>query len=64
MSQSINILNVIHQLNQQKNMSVQCMYFTYYHYEKKGNNSFCNLLNKLLKEVELQIDCVNYKMTA
>lgn len=59
-----NILNIIYQLNQQKIISIQRMCFTCFHYEKKGNNSFCNLLNKSLKKSDFQIDCVDHKMTA
>lgn len=59
-----NILNIIHQLNQQKIISIQRMCLTCYHYEKKGNNHFCKLLNKTLKKAELQIDCIDHKMTA
>lgn len=59
-----NILNIIYQLNQQEIISIQRMCFTCYHYEKKGNNNFCNLLNKPLKKNELQIDCSDHKMTA
>ena len=59
-----NILHIIHQLNQQKIISIQRMCFTCYHYEKKGNNHFCNLLNKSLEKSDLQIDCLDHKMTA
>jgi len=59
-----NILHIIHQLNKQKIISIQRMCFTCYHYEKKGNNHFCNLLNKSLEKRDLQIDCLDHKMTA
>lgn len=59
-----NILQIIHQLNQQEIISIQRMCFTCFHYEKKDNNHFCNLLQKALKKTERQIDCKDHKMTA
>jgi len=59
-----NILSIIYQLNQQKIISIQRMCLTCFHYEKKGNTNYCNLLETVLKKEELQIDCPDHKMTA
>lgn len=59
-----NILSIIYQLNQQKIISTQRMCLTCFHYEKKGNTNYCNLLGTALKKEELQIDCPDHKITA
>ncbi|GAA3560593.1 MarR family winged helix-turn-helix transcriptional regulator [Snuella lapsa] len=60
----VNILSIIYQLNQGKIISTQRMCLTCFHYEKKGNTNYCNLLETALKKEKLQIDCPDHKMTA
>lgn len=58
-----NLLDVIHHLNKTSVISLQRMCLTCYHYSKQGNAHYCNLLNKALKNDELQVDCPEHKPT-
>lgn len=57
------LLHVINELNQKEVISVQRMCLTCYHYSKKGNDHYCELLGKSLKNEELQVDCPDHKVT-
>lgn len=58
-----NLLNVIQCLNVNDVISTQRMCLTCYHHTYKKDQHFCGLLNKNLKQEELQIDCVDHKLT-
>ncbi|SEE48104.1 DNA-binding transcriptional regulator, MarR family [Tenacibaculum sp. MAR_2010_89] len=55
------LMQLIYQLNQKNIISTQRMCLTCYHYKKEGNNHYCNLIQKELKNTELQIDCLEHK---
>lgn len=56
------LLTIIHGLNQKEVISLQRMCLTCYHYQKSKNSHYCNLLDKPLKNRELQIDCGDHQV--
>lgn len=56
------LLSIIQGLNQQEVISIQRMCLTCYHYQKNENSHYCNLLDKPLKNRELQIDCEDHQV--
>lgn len=58
-----NLLGIINHLNQTSVISIQRMCLTCYHYSKQGNTHYCGLLNKALKQEDLQVDCPEHKPT-
>ncbi len=58
-----NLLGIINHLNQTSVISIQRMCLTCYHYSKQGNSHYCGLLNKALKQEDLQVDCPEHKPT-
>lgn len=56
------LMQLIYQLNQKNIISIQRMCLNCYHYKKEGNNHYCNLIEKELKNTELQIDCTEHQV--
>jgi len=56
------LMELIYQLNQKDVISIQRMCLTCYHYKKDGNNHYCNLIEKELKNTELRIDCNEHQV--
>ena len=56
------LMQLIYQLNQKEVISTQRMCLTCYHYKKDGNNHYCNLIEKQLKNTELRIDCDEHQV--
>lgn len=57
-----NLLNIIQSLNTNDVISTQRMCLTCYHHTQNEGQHFCGLLNKNLKQEELQIDCIDHKI--
>lgn len=57
-----NLLDIIYNLNTKDIISTQRMCLTCNHYSNKKNQHFCGLLNKSLKQENLQIDCDDHKL--
>lgn len=59
----LNLLGIIDSLNQSGVITLQRMCFSCSHYESnfQGNNHYCKLLQKNLKDSELQIDCPEHQ---
>ena len=51
------LMQLIYQLNQKEVISTQRMCLTCFYYKKDGNNHYCNLMEKQLKNSSLRIDC-------
>lgn len=56
------LMEFIYQLNQKDVISTQRMCLTCYYYNKNGNNHYCNLMKKPLKNIELRIDCDEHQI--
>lgn len=56
------LMQLIYQLNQKDVISTQRMCLTCFHYKKEGNNHYCNLIKKQLKNTELRIDCEEHQL--
>ncbi|MDO6743617.1 MarR family transcriptional regulator [Tenacibaculum soleae] len=56
------LMEFIYQLNQKDVISTQRMCLTCYYYNKNGNNHYCNLMKKTLKNIELRIDCDEHQI--
>lgn len=55
------LMRLIYQLNQKDIISTQRMCLTCHHYKKDGNNHYCSLIEKQLKNTELRIDCPEHE---
>lgn len=58
----ISIQELIFKLNQVGVLTVQRTCFGCRFYEKKGKQSYCNLLEKKLKDSEIRIDCEEFEL--
>ena len=58
------LLNIIQSLNVNDVISTQRMCLTCYHHSQKNGGHFCGLLNKKLKQEDLQIDCEDHKLVS
>jgi len=56
------LMQLIYQLNQKDVISTQRMCLTCFHYKKDGNNHYCNLMQKTLKNIDLRIDCDEHQI--
>lgn len=56
------LMEFIYQLNQKDVISTQRMCLTCYYYNKNGNNHYCNLMKKPLKNIDLRIDCDEHQI--
>lgn len=55
------LLSIIKHLNKTNIITVQRMCFNCYHYQKKENQHFCNLLNQQLQSSEIRVDCPEHQ---
>ncbi|WBX77611.1 MarR family transcriptional regulator [Tenacibaculum ovolyticum] len=56
------LMQLIYQLNQREVISTQRMCLTCYYYKKDGNQHYCNLMEKSLKNIDLRIDCDEHQI--
>jgi len=56
------LMQLIYHLNQKDIISTQRMCLTCYHYKKEGNTHYCKLIEKQLRNTELQIDCLEHQV--
>lgn len=57
------LLSIISHLNKANIITVQRMCFNCYHYQKKRDQHFCNLLNQPLQASEIRVDCPEHQMS-